>query len=208
MKRTTILVFLAAITLSANAQFFQGWGLMGGLSMGKQKWFTTMPDGATAKEKHKFVYRFNGELLAEFFSHYNFRWRTELQYNMKGTKYKPTGDKNKLDYICWNNFLMLRGETYDGYPYLLVGPRVEYLFKQSTPSVTDTFSKLHFTWSAGIGWEFITYSRLKPIIELHYNPAANLSYNTDLVDIKNRVWEIRVGFKIGSAKIGCPKVYR
>lgn len=210
-KLIIILIFCSSIG-SVSAQFFQGWGLMGGLSYYRQKWWLDLPDGSTEKFKQKYILRFNGELFAEFINNEHFHWRTEFQYNQKGCKEKTDNGtfKNKLDYICWNNFLKIYEEEFEGTPYLLVGPRVEYLFKQNTqsPLITDDFRKIHFSWSVGLGWEFPMFSRFKPLIEIHYNPDINKAYQTEVLRIINRPWELRIGFRIGSKTKSCPAVYR
>ncbi len=208
-KGLLIFLFTNCLLATANCQFLQGIGIMGGITYARQKWWTDMPDGSTLIEKHKHLLRFNGEVFLEFIDNPNIRWRTEFQYNQKGTKYIETGDKNKLDYICWNNFIEFRGETYNGYPYFLAGPRVEYLLAQSTPSLPASSATLHFSWSVGVGWEFVAFSNWKPIVELHYNPDFNYAYDTDPIRTKNRAYELRVGFKIDLSSHGsCPKVYK
>ena len=216
MKRIIIFtIFLSSIgTLSA--QFFQGFGIMGGLSYYRQKWWMNYSDGTDGKVKQKYILRFNGELFAEFIKSDYFHWRTEFEYNQKGCKEKTSTDtyKNKLDYISWNNYLKIYEDEFEGTPYLLIGPRVEYLFRQNTtsPLITDDFKQIHFSWSAGLGWEFVTYGRIKPLVEIHYNPDIDKAYLSStaigITKIINRPWELRIGIKIGSKKAECPKVYR
>lgn len=209
-KKNILIAFLTLQTCFANAQFLQGIGIMGGITVPKQKWRGTNPGGSTFKEKHKYIWvRFNAEVFAEFIDDEYVNWRTELQYNMKGMKDKHTGDKNKVNYIAWNNFLKIKGEVFQGYPYFLIGPRVEYLLSQSTPSTPYGFRKFHFSWSAGVGFEFITYGQLKPLVELHYNPDVNYAEKNDVLGVKNRAWELRVGLKyVFEGTKSCPAVYK
>jgi hypothetical protein len=215
MKRIiAIVVFISAFG-SLQAQFYQGFGLWGGLSYYREKWWLTSADGSSDKIKQKYILRFNAGLFAEFIKHNNFHWRTELEYNQKGCKEKTDQDtyKNKLDYISWNNYLKVYEEEFEGTPYLLIGPRVEYLFKQNiqSPSLGDHFRKFHFSWSVGLGWEFVTYGRIKPLVELHYNADINKAYKTSdpgVTQVINRPWELRIGIRIGSKRASCPAVYR
>jgi hypothetical protein len=210
-----VFVFLFA-AMPSFSQFFQGFGIMGGLTLGKQKWWienSSPPFPSSTTEKHKYLFGFNGELFAEFVNHPTFRWRTEFEFDRKGTKHRETKERNKLDYISWNNFLVVRGETYDGYPYFLIGPRLEYKFSQSTPSVPLAFTPLHLSWSVGAGFEFITFGNIKPMVELHYNPDLNSAMNQKIGDegnwkIKNRAWELRAGIKFTFGNNGCPPVYK
>ena len=220
-KIITLLIFFSQIGI-VSAQFFQGLGVMGGLSYYRQKWWLTYTDGSSDKLKQKYILRFNGCVFAEFIKHDNFHWRTEFEYNQKGCKQKTDNGtfKNKVDYICWNNYLKIYEDEFEGTPYLLIGPRVEYLIKQNTesPMITDNFKKLHFSWSVGAGWEFPVFGNFKPIIEVHYNPDIDKAYKTSGIapgalgvsslDIKNRPWELRVGVRIIFNKEGCPPVYK
>ena len=208
-KKLLFLTLLVLQVYAAKAQFMQGIGIMGGITVPRQKWWVTTSEGDN-KERHKYIWvRFNGELFAEFINHDYINWRTEFQYSMKGTKHKPTGEKNKVSYIAWNNFLKVKVETYRGYPYFLIGPRVEYLLSQATPSIPNGFSQLHFSWSVGAGFEFITYGQLKPLIEFHYNPDINYAEKADLLDVKNRALELRVGLKyVFEGTKSCPAVYK
>lgn len=214
------MILFALIPVITSAQFFRGFGVMGGLTLSKQKWILSYVDSTgenstTDKTKHKFLWGFNGELFAEFGNSDVVRWRTEFEYDRKGTKHRDTKEKNKLDYISWNNFLILRGELFSGYPYFLIGPRLEYKFIQSTPSVPEGFKPLHASWSAGAGFELITFGPIKPLIEVHYNPDGDHSmvkkYDTGTLDkwaIRNRAWELRLGIVIRINNNSCPPVFK
>ncbi len=218
MKLRNIAISILFLTpLFGSAQFFKGFGLMGGLTLSSQKWLETAYDGSNTvltKTKHKLLWGFNGELFAEFINHDNVRWRTEFEYDRKGTKHRETKDKNRLDYISWNNYLVLRGEVFSGHPYFLIGPRFEYAFIQKTPSVPFAFRPLHFSWSAGVGFEFITFGAMKPLVEVHYNPDLNKAMMETYSDgvsgwgIRNRAWELRVGVIFRFNDNSCPPVFK
>lgn len=201
------LFFFAAllISMSASAQFFQGWGIMAGGTLGRQYWFYDEPIG---KEKQKYLLRYNGEVFAEFFSHPTFRWVTELQYNVKGTKQPlPDGSTVKFvnQYAAWNNYLMVRKEMYSVIPYVKIGPRVEYV------AATDqAFQQWHFTGSVGAGVEFVAYGPVKFITEAHWVPDATRSYTATSPEIAQHAWELRVGLKFayGGGGEACPPVYK
>jgi hypothetical protein len=183
----------------AFGQFFQGIGITGGVTLAKQKWFYNSDIVPTSIVKKKNLIGFNGSLRAEFIDNENIRWVTEFQYNQKGCKDKTDSAtyRNRLNYICWNNFLKLQFETYSGFPYLLLGPRVEYTFQQKTtsPQITGAYQKINFSWGAAIGYEKIVYEYFKPFIELHYNPDTPFyyAYKTTPLDVRNRAWELRLG---------------
>jgi hypothetical protein len=195
------------------AQFFQGFGATVGVTKAKQKWFVMMPDSSTEIFKKKNRIGFNGSLRAEFINSEYVRWITEFQFNQKGCKDKTDSIayKNRLNYICWNNFLKLQFETFEGFPYLLMGPRVEYLLnkKITSPAFLGDFKKFNFSWSVGVGFEKIVYSYFKPFIEIHYNPDTPFyyAYETTPLDVRNRAWELRIGliFRSGGHD-SCPSV--
>lgn len=207
MKRLALLLFVLT-PLFINAQFLQGVGVMGGITWSKQKW--KFKEGVTEPEdlELKRILRFNGCLFAEFINSPYVRWRTEIQYNQKGTKEILLDQtiRNKTNYLCWNNFLVLRTELYSIVPYILFGPRVEYLLSSSPQS---GLQKLHITASGGAGIELVTYGNWKPMIEAHYNPDITKSYKSSIVDFKHDALELRVGIKYTfSSSESCPPVYR
>lgn len=206
MKRFILLTVLFVTLFSAqhlHAQFFQGWGIMGGLTLGNQKWSSSTLELATPKTKR--LLRFNGELFAEFIDNDHFRWVTEAQFNMKGTKTDGFGQTVKYtnNIIAWNNYLKIRQETYRFIPYILVGPRLEY-----TLSSPQNFTKFHITGSAGVGTEVVSFGRVKFLTELHYVPDFTRSFASEPFDIKQKVWELRVGLKFTMGGESCPPVYK
>jgi len=204
----TVRLFLCAALLcfatGLSAQFFQGIGVMGGLTWGNQRWSSPTMELATPKTKR--LLRFNGEIFAEFFAHENLRWVTEAQFNMKGTKTDGFGVTQNYtnNIIAWNNYLKIRHETYRFIPYVLVGPRLEY-----TMSSPQSFEQFHVTGSAGAGTEIVSFGALKFLTEIHYVPDLTRSFSSEPLDIKQKVWELRVGLKwVPNNGDKCPPVYR
>ena len=200
-KYLTSLLFAYCLLSTANCfgQFFKGIGATAGVTMAKEKWFLSYPDNSTSRQRKKNIFGFNGSLRAEFIDNDNFRWVTEVQFNQKGCKDKTDSAtyKDKLNYLCWNNFLKFQYETFDGFPYILLGPRVEYTLAQAagSPAINGAFNKFNFSWSVGAGYEKVVYEYFKPFIELHYNPDTPFyyAYKTSPLDIRNRAWELRIG---------------
>jgi hypothetical protein len=201
MKRILLIAGLL-ISVSSFAQFFQGWGIMAGGTLGRQYWYYDEPAG---RVKQKYLLRWNGEVFAEFGNHPTFRWVTELQYNAKGTKVPlEDGRDDRLlnHYGAWNNYLMIRKEFFSLIPYIKIGPRLEYVV--STP---QNFTKFHMTASAGAGVEFIAFGPVKFITEAHWVPDATQSFEGN-PDIKQHAWELRVGLKFSRRGESCPGVDR
>ena len=201
MKRALLLLFVLC-SLSSYAQFFQGWGIMAGGTLGRQNWYYDEPVG---KVKQKYLLRWNGEVFAEFGDHPTFRWVTELQYNAKGTKQVVFEDppiKYLNHYAAWNNYLMIRKEMFAIIPYVKVGPRLEYVVRSP-----QDFKKFHVTGSLGAGIEFVAYGPVKFITEAHWVPDLSKSYSGN-PDIKQHAWELRVGLKFARRGESCPGVDR
>ena len=213
IKATIFVLSYLALHQLCNAQFVNGIGIMGGATFAKQK-FYLLPTDETLKKK--FIIGLNACAFAEFFSNDYLRWQTEIEYNNKGSHDKTNGDyKNKLSYLCWNNYLKIHSEFYIGIPYLLIGPKLEYRLSENiqSPAVTSSFHSLHGSASFGAGWEFIVFSSLKPMAEIHYNPDIKINaYQESDLKIKNKAWEVRVGLKYvfsnPSQGEKCPPVYK
>lgn len=200
MRRFLFIVFVTAISIRMNAQFYQGWGLFAGVTAGKQHEKTFDPK---FKDKSAFLLRYNAEAFAEFVDDPFFRWVSELQYNVKGAKWKyPSGtDKYVNQYICWNNYLMVRDEMVSIIPYVKVGPRLEYNFATNQ---TLAFEKFHVAGAIGAGVEFVPFSGVGFITEAFYVPDLLHSYKDAYGFINQNCWELRVGIKFGRRGGSCP----
>ena len=197
MKRLFLLFIAVTAGIDAEAQFLNSIGITAGGSLANQKFSFENPEAISRK---KYVIGLNGSVFAEFFSGNYARWVSEIQYNQKGSKDRqPEGDyRNKLQYICWNNYLKLRYEMYSIIPYVLIGPRLEYNLSQNTasPAVTGNFLPIHVSAAAGAGVEFVSYSNFKFFTEAFYNPDIIMpAYKANGLEIRNRNIELRVGLK-------------
>ncbi len=200
MKKLLSVIILSLSLTILHAQFFQGWGIMAGATAGRQKWFTQVPNSTG---KQKFLLRYNAEIFGEFVNNPTFRWVTELQYNVKGSKQIINSEKIKYvsQYAAWNNYLMIRKEMFAIIPYVKVGPRAEYVF-----SSDQGFKKFHITGALGAGIEFVAYGPVKFITEAWWVPDLTKSYNVPDFGIKQHAWELRVGLKFAvSHGEACPK---
>src|SRR3954471_20263361 len=81
-KKAIYVVVFTLVSLGASAQFLNGIGVMGGITYANQKWHYVVPD---VSENKKYVLGFNGCVFAEFFQHDYLRWRSEIQFNQKGS---------------------------------------------------------------------------------------------------------------------------
>ena len=207
----TFLILNFSFLISIHAQFLQGIGFTLGGTAANQKWKISPPDPdpngfGNTTERKKFVFGFNGAVFAEFIDDENFHWQSEIQFNQKGAKNKvndSTKYTSRLNYISWNNYLKYKWELVSIAPYFFAGPQLEYLLSQRDPNpfVTDRYKKLHVSIGVGAGIELLTLGRFKPFVEAIYNPdLISKAYTTTPLKIKNRAYEIRIGFKISLKK--------
>ena len=202
MKKLFSISAFLLLFATVHAQFFQGWGFFVGGTAGRQKWFTQAND---ANPKQKFLLRYNAEVFGEFGSSPDFRWVSELQYNVKGTKFEVGDTKYKYanQYAAWNNYLMVRKEMLSIIPYAKIGPRMEYVFKSP-----QDFKKFHITGAIGAGVEWVAFGPVAFITEAWWVPDLTKSFNANGSGIKQHCWELRVGLKFShSTGESCPKVY-
>jgi hypothetical protein len=224
MKKSRIIfVLLLACSFAANAQFFNAIGIAAGVSYNKEGW-----SNEQWGTQEKYLLRYNGAIIAEFFDDPKYQWRSELMYNMLGVKelYLQNTFINQTNYITFNNYWKYKHEFYKWIPYFLIGPRVAYLMTRSAGIFGDVIGgmyTIHVSAAAGIGVEKVCYSRFKPFIEFFYNhdimpsfignvgsiaPITSPLYHTILSEtIMQRDYELRIGVKYHiKGKPKCPAV--
>ncbi len=221
MKKSKLIAVLFLLSsFSAGAQFVSALGAAAGVSYSKEGW---NPEQWATQEQY--LLRYNGAVLAEFFTDPVYRWRAEIMYNALGTKEVVISNKyvNATNYISLNNYLKYQREFFKFIPYILIGPRVEYLFSRNAsvfPDAIAGMSSIHISAAAGAGVELVSFSRLKPFIEVFYNRdlmpslsgtiASNSPYDNGAPVsevITNHDFELRIGFKyVLRARNKCPRV--
>jgi len=186
------MAMILSLSTSLNAQFLSGYGFTAG-GTGATEVFDFENSTKGLKMKHR--YGFNASVFLEFFSHPNMKWLSELQFNQKGARdilFQGNLQDSRTNYLCFNNFLKYRIEGYDFSPYVLAGPRLEYLVGKSGPY---NYNKLHYSVSVGLGSEFNFKDPWIYFVEFHYNPDVSKSYSDKEVKIVNRAVELRLGIK-------------
>jgi len=205
MKRIVwLLVFCSVFSTCVQAQFIKGFGLTLGGTASWQKW-KDQETGKTARGK--FIFGGNGAVFAEMIDHEYYRWQSEIQFMMKGSKRTMAADRVNLQYLCWGNYLKLRQELYDVTPYLLLGPKVEYLLNTSFPG----FKQIHPVLFSALGMEFLYNRPFIWLVELGYDWDISPAMNTEKYRVKNNALILRAGIKweIKKKARGCgPSRYR
>jgi hypothetical protein len=196
MNKLLFFIPLFLFSLKSEGQFVNSAGITVGVGMGNQKFFYSDPAAISRKN---YIFGFNASIMGEFMTRDYVRWVSEIQYNQKGSvDRRPEGSYgNSLQYLCWNNYLKIRYETYSLIPYVLVGPRLEYTLSQaeSSPDAYGSFLPLHVSLAVGAGTELVSYSKFKLFAEAFYNPDIMPAYVRPGLHIKNKNIELRVGVK-------------
>jgi len=212
MKKSRVIVAVLLLSsFSAGAQFLYALGIAPGLSYGKEVW-SKEQFGA----KEKYLFGLNGSLLAEFFPNPVFKWRSEIMYNQLGTTelFDANTYINNTNYISFNNYLKIQHEFFRFMPYILIGPRVEYLFSRNAsifPQAINNMYKLHLSAAIGAGVELISYSRFKLFTEVFYNRDVMPSFSGNVNGIPTVIiqhdYEWRIGLKyVFKPRDKCPRV--
>lgn len=214
VKKIIICSVLCQLSLHIHAQFFRGIGLFVGVTESSHRYVNTHPEDDTtflhtyAAPSHRSAEYFNFSvgLLGEFLKYDHVRWQTEIEFCNKGAIERPllnryTGDRgpavaNSYGNLQWNNYLKyFFNEGYRGTPYIMLGARIEYNVMRATPAyaaVSGAVPKLSVTPDVALGFEFISYNKFKPFVELHYNPDL-IKLHVGDVTMWNRTLELRVG---------------
>ncbi len=213
LKKHIIIAILFLSCLQIQAQFFRGVGLFVGATSSRHRMVNTSPVDTLYSHKIPAPSHNSAEyvswsvgILGEFLKYQNIRWQTELEYCNKGAVENPflfpasdvrTGKTaNALSYIQWNNYAKIFfTEGYRGTPYIMIGGRIEYNIRKSItayPTVVAAIPKIKVSPDVALGYEFVTYSKFKPFVELHYNPDL-IPKKIDNIKFTNRTWELRVG---------------
>jgi opacity protein-like surface antigen len=202
MQKKILFLFFATAILHCHAQFVNGIGLFGAGMASRHKYKDENSPERLGSHKSKYLLRPAGGIVADFGRGDYGKWRTEFEYNTMGAKEISSTDgaekkfRNKLDYISWNNFLKVQTETYSGYPYILLGARCQYLFKNKPEiyqSVLNQAKKFHFSWDVGAGFEFMAYGPVRFFTEYHLVNDLPSLYNKEKLKVRNLTHELRIG---------------
>lgn len=214
IKKIIFSVVFIGLTQFSKAQVFRGVGIFIGATESSHRYInknsidSTFYSHTYPAPSHRSAEYFSWSvgILGEFLKYQNFRWQTELEYCNKGAVERQLIDRwptsrapksaNTFAYIQWNNYLkVFFNEGYRGTPYIMLGARIEYKLRNGItayPEVMAHVPKITVSPDVAIGYEFTTYSKFKPFVELHYNPDLIKNHVGPVVQW-NRTFELRVG---------------
>ena len=138
---------------------------------------------------------------------------TQLEYSQRGMATEGTvADRgpeygktitlyNRIDYISVPIFAKIRFQTEAATPYLLIGPRIDFLLHKDSDlnayqTIDDRLKKTILGASVGVGIQIISLSSINGSVELRYNLDLQDSYSTDLLTIHNNAFDLWFGISI------------
>ena len=214
IKKIIIISVICQLSMNMHAQFLRGIGIFIGITESSHRYVNLHPEDDTTfahtipAPSHRSAEYFSWSvgILGEFLKYEKFRWQTEIEFCNKGAIESPlinpvTGARgpvsaNTYGNIQWNNYAKyFLNEGYRGTPYIMIGARIEYNMMRAVTAyvpVSGAVPKLNITPDVALGYEFVTYSKFKPFVELHYNPDL-IKLHVGDVAMWNRTLELRVG---------------
>jgi opacity protein-like surface antigen len=143
--------------------------------------------------------------FVEFFQHPNLSLLTELHYIQKGyslslpvtTADQPEGTgayitfKPRLDYVSLPILVRLRFETGSVTPYVLVGPRFDFMMSQIDNAITYSGTDKGMTFGGGVQFPVSPSSQL--LVEGRFSPSFGNAFQNPNLTVKNKSFEMFVG---------------
>ena len=111
--------------------------------------------------------------------------------------------KHRLDYLSISILLKFYKELDVITPFLLVGPRFDYLFNYRSDIYDILFNEVYnfvVGADAAIGVEMFIHESLKGIFELRY--SYDITVSEDSYNSKNKSFQILIGMKIPLKELG------
>jgi hypothetical protein len=219
MKKVIILIIFSCFFLEGNAQFFRGVGIFVGPNSTAHRYRNlrqSQKDPAVFDPELYYPQSHYSRdfqayavgIFAEFLRYDHLRWQTEIEYTMKGAMEKEIIDQylgtraggfvpNTYQYIQWNNYLKFMGRVEKKrQSYAMIGAKIEYCLSRATPvfaPISGTFPLIWVSGDVGVGYEFFTWKRLHPFVELHYNPDLFYQPPRAGTTVRSRTIELRIG---------------
>jgi opacity protein-like surface antigen len=198
---------LLLVQPGANAQLTRSYGIKLGVvganeawsSLGEPDWPTNIRWGFTADVYAELPY--SKYLSAD----------AEIQYTQKGMKYTTREITDfppfsayrtfspRVDYLSIPILAKLRLPLVNLVPYILVGPRFDFLVHRSGDglnAVVNDFDNMDYGLTVGAGFELNSVLPFGLLAEFRYNPNSYDSYNSPSQRVRNRSLDFLVGIRL------------
>ncbi len=137
----------------------------------------------------------------------------EIQYTQKGMRYSApvttisqpdgTGEyytmRPRIDYISVPMLARLRIPLHAVTPYLLVGPRFDFLISSRADgldAVVSRFDRMDYGLTLGAGVELDSIFPFGLLAEFRYNPNVYDSYESSYLSVRNRSLDFLIGVRL------------
>jgi hypothetical protein len=207
MLRTTIslALFFALFQFDSSAQIFRSYGIKLGVSSSNLN-FGIYEPGLTRR-----IPGFGAAVYAEWFNTTFFTVITQLELTQHGSiidiystedfgsrRIGLEGDYNRLHYLSAPILAKCTFTKMTVNPYLLIGPRIDYLLWYATDSrfLDDTyrrFKRVLLGGSAGIGCDSGTLLPITLVAEVRYNADFGNSYENPYSTIRKDSFDLWLG---------------
>ncbi len=205
----TFIVLFVVTSMSMNAQLIRGYGLKLGAVSATQIWdYKIDVNFPTERSLGIDVGAFIEVLEIPYVS-----VLVELHYIQKGfsftslvtTPAQPMGTgeyitkKPRVDYLSIPLFAKLRFDIASLYPYVIVGPRWDFLIAkvpEGTQNVLDNFKSTDFGVSIGGGIEVSLPVVSAALVEFRYSPSFNEAFSNMNLSVKNQSFELLLGVRM------------
>jgi len=209
MKKIIFLVFiLSLLFVEINfAQTITSYGMKIGLSAAGERSLNKYQGVVSDFSNQRRV----GITVAGFIEWFDtpvFSLLTQFAYTQKGMNerfiYTSTDQTiiididNRLDYLSFPIFFKLRKQTETVSPYIIIGPRVDYLLgynsdRNAYNHLYDNFKKAVLGGSVGIGIQIESLMPVRFVMEASYNGDFTNSYNTERSEISYNTFDFLIG---------------
>jgi opacity protein-like surface antigen len=211
MKKIQLIVVVSTFVLYSNshAQLLRGYGLKLGAVAADQNWkYTSIPALSTDNR-----WDFTAAVFVELLDHPFLSAIIEVQYTRKGmsesipitTEAQPDGTgefitkKPRVDYISIPLLAKVRFSTPEFSPYLIAGPRFDFLVSKKGDTyevVIDKFETTEFGATVGVGIDFASLLPVNLLAEFRYNPSFNDAFNNNFLSVRNRSLDFLLGVRL------------
>jgi hypothetical protein len=208
MKKIIFLILAVEILFlqSGNAQLIKSYGFKVAYTSADQKFNYTNLTNIETKRR----VGFNVAIYAEWLNTPFISLVTQCEYAQRGMgmEFNRTAnspdiigtfiDYNRVDYLSIPIFVKLSLPVEPINPYLLLGPRIDFLLgyksdESAFNAVYDGFSKTMTGASFAVGVDLNTLLPLAILIEARYNVDFKDSYSTQYLTVRNNSFDLWLG---------------
>jgi opacity protein-like surface antigen len=210
MKSRLLLALLLLVPVASSGQFIRAFGVKAGAALASQTWDYAASYNDLSTESR---WGIDAGIYVEWLTIPVFSVSSEVHYIQKGMKFSVllTSEQSpegwgeyrtflpRVDYL--STLLLAKARLLDGEisPYIVVGPRVDFLLQdrgEGFELVLDKFRDTDVGVTIGAGVEVKSFNLLTLGAEFRYSPSLNDGYSSAFLNVRNSSLEflLVVGF--------------